>query len=208
MVGQKRAIEAAIDSGSSADTGHRRKRARKVVANDESPLLRLAGELRNHIYELIIADQAEDASNRYGATPLKHTSIKSRKRFRAASHWAAAHKDRAYMGLTQVCQLFRREFRPLYFPTLSVSVAPTDFGKLLSVFGLNHGTRDMGDFIDKNSVAVGDLHRLLDDEKLPGLDYLHVYLHGPPKFRHGPCFPNRAKRFDPALEIRVACNLY
>lgn len=71
-------------------------------------------------------------------------SIESWTRFEAKQAWAKAHKERSYMGLTQVCQLIRQEFRPLYLGAIKVYISPRYIPQYLSAFGLDEMTRTMG----------------------------------------------------------------
>jgi hypothetical protein len=99
-------------------------------------------EIRNRIYELAIADSKHERG--CGRIRLKYRSIKGLKRFKTAKRWTAAHQQRHYWGLVQVCQALRQEFRPLYRRTLRLSISAQHVGQWLCAFSRSDTTRAFG----------------------------------------------------------------
>jgi hypothetical protein len=110
-------------------------------------------ELRNRIYDLVIAEKTETSGGSSKIEliykPIK-TGEKNGGRLDTDRAWAAAHHGRQYMGLIQVCRKLRREFRPLYLKGLPVSalLAPQHLGDYLATFGLNDAALATGHLIN------------------------------------------------------------
>ncbi|KAI4936890.1 uncharacterized protein J4E92_001615 [Alternaria infectoria] len=83
-------------------------------------LLDVPGEIRNKIYDYVIADAKQH--RRGQELKLKYRPIKSRKRFKTNDQWRNAHRLRPYWGLTQVCHELRFELRPMHTRAIKVDI--------------------------------------------------------------------------------------
>ncbi|OAK99238.1 hypothetical protein IQ06DRAFT_16629 [Phaeosphaeriaceae sp. SRC1lsM3a] len=103
-----------------------------------APFLRLPGELRNRIYEIII-EQCPSKRNRVNlGRERKVTKMKKRLASTRPTH------SRPYMGLAQTCRLLREEFRPLYLGSMRFSTRFNALPYALDLFGSPDMKRDLG----------------------------------------------------------------
>jgi hypothetical protein len=85
-------------------------------------------ELRNRIYDIIIADPHPKTVNIHHARRGRSIA--------ASTYFRDQHLSRPYLAFTQVNHVFRKEFTPLYVAAIKPVVQIQDARKYLEVFGL------------------------------------------------------------------------
>ncbi|KAH7392134.1 hypothetical protein DE146DRAFT_634310 [Phaeosphaeria sp. MPI-PUGE-AT-0046c] len=115
-----------------------------TAVQQEAPLLRLPGELRNRIYEIII-EQCPSKRNRVNLG-RERKPVKLKKKQLNSAGTPPTH-SRPYMGLAQTCRLLREEFRPVYVGPMRFSTRFNALPYALDLFGSADMKHDLGDIM-------------------------------------------------------------
>jgi hypothetical protein len=80
---------------------------------------------------------------------LKYKSIIVTRRYKIEKAWTNAHKQRTYMGLTQVCRFLLQQLASLYLRARKASIFPWSLRQYLATFAVDGELRALGDALTK-----------------------------------------------------------